>query len=121
MRYYHYTDSRNIASIMENCLKPGDNRNGTAFDLALSDCEPAIFLTTSYIGENDKYGGYCLEINIPKNIKIYPTLCPTTFFIKQKISPENITDLYQEYIDGVCEPSIFCEECPLKKECSYFN
>ena len=120
---YHYTALNKVEKIMKEGLKGGMNQNGTVFDSCLLDYNtPTLCLTAVYRSDNEKYGGYPLEVEVPeeKVEKIFDDL----WIMKGEgvlIDPEDIKDLFYEFEMGNCSESIFCCDCEQRKNCCYFN
>ena len=126
---YHYTSKANARKIMEEGLRGGDNRNGTVFDIAIMrmlgvDMSiPTLFLTAVSRADGRRYGGYILRVTVDED-KVKRV--SDDLWVMQGegilISPDDIDDLEEDYDNGFCRPSIWCDEiCPMRDECDYFD
>nr|URC17500.1 MAG: hypothetical protein [Lokiarchaeota virus Skoll Meg22_1214] len=124
---YHYTSYETSKIIMREGLRGGDNRHGTAFDLALLRqagielWDPILFLTAVYREDNERYGGYLLQVEVDEE-KV-TKIDDDCYIMKGEgilIPPEDITDMVEEYRRGGCygDQTPLCWECDCL-DCEY--
>jgi len=113
---------------MEEGLRGGDNRNGTIFDLAIlrlfgiNTSQPLLFLTRVPRPDADHYGGFMLKVRVEEeNVIILQNDLVVMSGEGILIPPDDIDDLYEDFQDGICSPSMFCFDCEQRKECGLWK
>lgn len=110
---YHFTSKKSAEKIKKEGLKGGHNIHGIGYS-----SKHTLWLTDSMRADAERYGDYILKIEISKKElqklnPVYKEIGGENIYYIEKegiiISPDLISDPYEEYEFGVCEPSKWCE------------
>lgn len=127
MAYYHMTRENVAHSILEQGLKGGHGKNGTAIEYSEV---PKVYLSEEPFYDFERYGRSCIIIWLSeeelKELGGYQVGQTGTWVIKGNVAdedkvlipPAHLTEAWREFETGNCEPSKWCTfDCPQHEEC----
>lgn len=120
IRLWHITNKKNAEKIKKLGLKGGHNIHGIG-----RGSKATLWLSDTIRADAERYGNYFLKFEISESEleKLHPHKTQfsdeTVYYIEKEgviIPPEQILDPYEEYKNGTCDPSDWCEACCFESE-----